>query len=443
MDAQQRTPGKHFKRLYLFRLWSFKTNLRSRWNTGNPYHSELWKKVSLMTKPLFLFLFLFMNLVYAQESGFQKIKTFEEYLAILERSNQGDKMVLISLVDDNLEDGVKTSKQNSSDSLIFQLKNFSKIEFDVKSAIGAQWIQTFPVDILPAYFFLTKDEILLFEIQGFVECKALVEKGKEVVTKKLTYPTLNAKYAKGSLTIDEWLELIRIHRLNFNFQQSTRICLEFLNGLSSSELLDPKIAPILETFGISLETKYPNFILDNLDKLIANGNFNYSIWFDKSYSFNLERAIFNLDSVYLEKVIYPLIEKSKDEDKISLIYSTRQLYIEETSQVELTYKAVLDWTEDMNDSIVRSRYIFDEAFKLADLNADSSTYKTAQRLAKKANSFHEDFRYLMLESYCEYKLKSYNNAKVLASRAKAISKSVKDEEKAASLLRMIEIKLIP
>lgn len=384
-----------------------------------------------------------MNLVHAQELGFQKIKTFEEYFAILARSNQDDKMVLISLVDDNFEEGLKTSQQNQSDSLLIELKDFSKIEFDVKSAIGAQWIQTFPVEKLPTYFFLTKDEILLLEIEGFKEIKDLIIGAKEVQEKKILYPTLNAKYAKGSLTIDEWLELIRIHRLNFNFNQSMRICIEFLNGLSKSELLDPKTSPILETFGISLETKYPKFILDNAEKLISNPTFNYSVWFEQSYSYNLERAIFNSDSAYLEKVINPLIEKSRDEDKISLIYSTRQLYIKETGQIELSYKAVVDWTDDMNDSIVRSRYIFDEAFKLADLNSDSATYKTAQRLAKKATSLHEDFRYLMLESYCEYKLKSYKNAKILASRAKAISKSVKDEEKATSLLRMIEIKLIP
>lgn len=392
-----------------------------------------------MTKPLFLFLFLFLNLAHAQEIGFQKIKTFDEYLAILERTNQEDKMVLISLVDDNLEEGLKTSQQNQSDSLLNKLKDFSKIEFDVKSAIGAQWIQTFPVEELPTYYFLTKDEILLLEIEGFEEIEDLVLSALEVQEKKILYPTLNAKYSKGSLSIDEWLELIRIHRLNFSFNQSMRICIEFLNSLNKSELLDPKTSPLLETFGISLETKYPVFILENAEKLMTNPTFNYSVWFEQSYSYNLDRAIYNSDSVYLEKVINPLIEKSRDEDKISLIYSTRQLYIKETGQIQLTYKAVIDWTEDMNDSIVRSRYIFDEAFKLADLSADSTTYKTAQRLTKKANSYHEDFRYLMLESYCEYKLKSYENAKKLASKAKAISKSTRDQDKADSLLRMIEI----
>ncbi len=394
-----------------------------------------------MTKPLFLVFFLFLNLSQAQDLGFQKIKTFEEYLAILENSQRNDKMVLISLVDNNLEAGKMTSQLNNSDSLLSNLKHFNKIEFDVKSAIGAQWIQTFPVDSLPTYFFLTKDEILLYEIQGFSNPKKIKSIALEARTKKILYSTLNAKYAKGSLSLNEWLELIRIHRLNFNFSQSMRLCIEFLNDLENKELLSPKVAPILQTFGISLETKFPKFILENNQKLATNQKFDYQKWFDHAYSYNLDRAIFNSDSIYLEKVINPLISKSKDEDKISLIYSTRQLYIEKTGQVELSYRAVLDWTEDMNDSVVRSRYLFDEAFKLADLNADSTTYKTAQRLAKSASSFHEDFRYLMLESYCEYKLKSFTNAKLLATKAKGISQSRKDEEKADSLLRMIEIKL--
>lgn len=397
-----------------------------------------------MTKPIFLFLSLFLSLSQAQVTGFQKIESFEEYLAILEKSKIEDKMVLISLVDDNLEEGLKTSEQNKSDSLISQLSSFNKIEFDVKSAIGAQWVQTFPVEELPCYFFLTKDEILLQELASYISIPELLKISKKVEAQKTLYPTLNAKYAQGSLSIDEWLELIRIHRLNFNFQQSQRISVEFLNELSPTELKLAKVLPILQSFGISLETKYPNFILENADSLIAHPNFDYSLWFEDAYSYNLDRAIFNSDSIYLEKLIDPLISKSKDEDKIALIYSTRKLYIEETGQIELSYRAVIDWTSDMKDSIIRSRYIFDEAFKLADLNnEDSSTYKTAQRLVKKASTFHQDFRYLMLESYCEYKLKSYTRAKALAQKAKAISQSRKDEEKANSLLRMIEIKLRP
>lgn len=401
------------------------------------------EKSKTMTKPIFIFLFLFLNLAQAQNSGFEKINTFDQYLSILERTKEADQMVLICLLDDSSENGKKASQLNQSDSLIQNLLAYSKIEFDVKSAIGAQWIQTFPVDSLPTYFFLTKDEILLFESQGLTQSKELASIAQKMLAKKILYPTLNAKYAQGSLSIEEWLELIRIHRLNFNFNQSMRICLEFLNGLSKNELLDPKVAPVLETFGISLETKFPKFILANSKNLIANPKFNYSLWFDKAYSYNLDRAIFNNDSAYLELVVNPLIQESNDEDKISLIYSTRQLYIKETGQIELTYRAVVDWTADMKDSIIRSRYLFDEAFKLADLNADSATYKTAQKLAKKATSFHEDFRYLMLESYCEYKLNSFQRAKILAERAKAISQSTKDEQKALSLLRMIEIKLLP
>ena len=397
--------------------------------------------MNFMNKPFLLTLLFSVSFTFllAQPRAFTSIKSFEEYTGILEDAKRNDQMLLVSLIDDNTTEGRQAKIQNETANFWKDLEGFKLIQIEIKSEIGAQWIQVFSVDELPAYFFMNKDEIVLEVAPGFKSVSSIIELSKKNLARKNLYQTLNTKYGKSTLSIEDWVELIRIHQLNFAFNQTYKLALEFLNGLEKGELVREDVIPVLTKYGVSLETRYPLFILNN-NKILSYTlqSFNYSDWFEKAYNYNLDRAIFNTDTSLLNKIINPLIELSDESGKPYLIFATRQLYVEKTKDFKVMYQAVMDWTLEIEDSAARSRFIFDEAFKIADKNEDLAAYKVAAQLAGEAGKLQPEFRYKMLEAYSTYKLKDYKNARSLVNDAQNLSSNKKNQVKAQNLLRMID-----
>lgn len=395
-----------------------------------------------MTKPiLFLLSFICFHSM-AQSNAFVHIDSFDDYVLQLEMAKQNDRMIVVSIIDDNTDEGRQAKSHNQSASLAELASDFQMIEIDIKSALGAQWVQTFPVNVLPTVFFLNKEEVLLDLETGVLNSKRLFNLIKGQAIMKNLYQSLNTKYGQNTLSTDEWIELIRIHGLNFEFYQTSKLALEFLHSLDDEKLREARVLPVLYEYGISLETKYPDFILTN--KLLSpdTAYYDYQSWFNRAYGYNLDRAIFNKDTNYLQLVIDPLIEHSQEADIDFLIFETRQLYVSKTSNYQVMYRATIDWTSGIKDSSQRSRFIFDEAFKLADKNEDTLAYATAQKLAWRAGEFSSEFRFKMLEAYCAYKLEDYDACILKANEAKSLTKTAKNLSNANNLIRMAKDKKI-
>lgn len=384
-------------------------------------------------------LFFSLTTVFAQESGLIPISTFQQYVEQLEATSRNDKMIFVALFD-NKENSKRVKAQNpfQSPSLKASLENYTALEIDITSEMGAQWIQAFPVLELPAFYFLNKNEIILNIETGFQDISALNQLATVSAQNKNLYQTLNTKYGLNQLSPTEWITLLGIHSLNFDFIQTHSLALEFLNSLNEFTLLDPKILPVLVQYGVDLETRYPEIILENQQKIAQKwSGFNFKQWFEITYSFNFDRALFNSDTTLLLKIIDPLISQSSEENKESLAFTTYQIYVEETQNFRLLKKAVMDYTIGIKDSAKRSRFIFDEAFKIADQNDNAQAYKTAGYLAHQASLLSSDFRYKMLEAYSAYQTKNYDEAEKLAQEASSITTNAGSKSKAASLLKVI------
>lgn len=391
-----------------------------------------------MYKPLLLFFILSFGFSHAQETGFLPIQKFEEYLPILESARRNDKMLLVQLIDDSNEAGKRSKTQNRGSELKNGIKGFECLELDVKSAIGKQWMETFPAEELPAIYFLNKDEVILEIVTGFSDSKSIIELSNKNLSRKNLYNTLNTKYGNRSLTVEEWVELIRIHQLNFEFNQTFILAMEFFRGLKEEELLQEKVIPVLDAYGVDLETKYPKIVLENHQTMSDKSeDFIYGLWFERAYSYNLNRAAFSKDTTVLNLIVSPLIELSDEPQKSSLIFATRQLFVEETKMFSVMYQGVLDWTKEIEDSATRSRFIFDEAFKLADKNQEDEAFEVAAKLAHVANVLQPEFRYKMLEAYSYYKLKNYEKAEALVIESQDLTLNSDSQSKAKNLLKMI------
>ena len=391
----------------------------------------------------FLFLsLLFAYQIQAQNSPLKAISSFEEYAQALEEAKRNDQMIFVALFD-NGESSKQVKVQNAFSSPSFSsfFNGYVPLEFNANSNIGKRWLQAFAVEELPSFFVLNKNEVILESIDGYQDVNALEKLLSENVENKNLYQTLNTKYGTGELSPSEWTKLLYIHSLNFDFNQTRVLALEYLNTLNDFTLLDPKVIPVLTRYGIDLETRYPKLILDKQKEIKTKWNdFDVDQWFQTAYSYNLDRALFNKDSTLIKKIANPLILKSEETDKAALTLTTYQLFVEETQQFSLLLEAVMDYTSEITDSAKRARFIFDQAFEIADKNEDPKAFKVSRELAKQASIYGTDFRFKMLESYTAYELGDMEDAEKLANEAKSIAVSVRSKDKADNLIRLIRSK---
>ena len=392
-----------------------------------------------MRQPLLLITFFLSTTFSFAQQTLQRISKFEDYIIQLEKSRRNGQMLFIALMDEKMES--KSMRNNvfiKDTALTSALTPYVALEFYANTDMGQRWSRAFTVDKLPSFFIINAEEIILETIDGYQTSNELISFLNKHQGSKNLYSTLNTKYGLGQLTNEEWIQLISIHQINFTYHQTSKLALEFLNSLSKQELVQKSTIPVLTTYGIDLETKFPRFILSNYKVLVyTDTTFNYDNWFKTTYEYNMDRAIYNKDTSLLNKVVNPLIQNSQEEAKAELIFHTRVNYAEETERYAIIYEAVMDYTAGIEDSAMRSRYIFDEAFNLADQKQDADAQKVAHKLAHEANNLTPDFRYKMLESYTAYKLGNYSKATELVEEAKALAKTGTAQSKAISLSKMI------
>jgi hypothetical protein len=395
-------------------------------------------------KQLFIFILIFtLSAIWAQnEVRLAKAETLEEYQTLLKIAREKENLLLVTL-----HQGSNTFRSMfeagvfKEPNLVSEMQNYTTIAIDVRDAMGAQWVSLFPADSLPTFYFLNNQEFLLAKLEGFQNPEKLRETANQAKINEERYEELLKKYNANNLDKEEWIELIDLYSLNFSFTETTRLVNEFLNNLAKADLLSPTIAPLLNTYALTLENQYLAFVIENR-KALSNvlPSFKYSNFYERAYSYNLDLAVINEDTVLLQKIIDFLIPASPldAQKRTELWVGANKLFAEETKQYSYYVKAVLKQAENIKEPQKEAAFLFDEGFTLADNHNETSAIEAANKLAKASLTKAETYKAKMLESYTSYLLKNFDLATEQARKAMALSENSKEVRQASGLLKMIE-----
>lgn len=397
-----------------------------------------------MTRKLYIVLLAVLLTGYssmAQELRFEKAYTLKAYQKILENARQTNRMLFL-VVNQNNDDFQQkvVDKEFDNPEVVKAFQSYKPLVINVESEMGSRWVQLFEAHNLPSYYYVSSDETVLLQVSTVKTTRELANYANQALSIKLDYQEALKKFASHKLDIKGWLTLLNVHALNSSFQETQDLAYDFFNTLNEQQLLTANALPVLIKYALNLETPYPEKVLKNKAQIKKQlPAFDFNDYYQKTYSFNMDLALFNKDSVLLEKIISDLIPYSPEaSSKDKLAFDSRKLFATETKTFTQWRKATMIYAQTLSISdSAKAEFIFDNAFEIADNYNTSEAQKTVKVLANEANKLKNNFRYKMLEGYIAYLLKNYEEANNLVNEARNYSDKVSNQKKADSLLRMI------
>lgn len=382
---------------------------------------------------------------YAQKVRFYDVKNIDQYQQVLAQALEEKKMMYLVIY----EDGDAFYQMQKDDvfadaSLATAYEANIPLAVDIYSDMGARLAEAFTIDSLPSFLYLTDEEFVVLVKEGYQNVEQLKKALANAKLASEEYKTLQKKYSENTLTPQDWRKLLDFHGMNFSFEETKALAIGFLNGLNNSQLISQEIVPITATYGIDLETKYPEILFKNRQNL--KDQIDFEALYTSVYSYNFDRAIASDDTVMLEKIVTLLLPYSTDTSASTpkLAFETRKVFASETRIFSVWRKGALERSETIEETSdsARAEFLFDEAYEIADNFNSEDAQKAARKLANQANKLNEKFRYKMLESYMAYLLKDYTEADALVKEAKLLTDNANNERKADNLQEMITEELI-
>jgi hypothetical protein len=344
---------------------------------------------------------------------FVEAENIEDYQAIIYTARQNEKLLLVALHNgggafkDMYMDGVFDNAQVRT-----SLANYFPIAIDTRDEMGARFASIYPIDTLPSFFFMTQDELALEVQSGYLSAAALTQKANEVYENRNRYDLLVEKYQNHQLDQKQWLELLELYSRNFSLPQTVQLALEFLAQYENTQLLSPPVSQILVSYGLDLETPYPNLVINHKAGLKENlKDFSFEEFYAAAYSYNLDLAIENADSALLEKLVSDLLphDPAKEISRWEMLVETYHLYAEETGDYHFWSKGTEIAAQELNSEAARHQLYYDQAYEIIENHDGPEAVAAAHKLATAAAQT-KDFPKIMLAAYTSYLSEEYQTS---------------------------------
>tara|TARA_R110002050_G_scaffold235524_2_gene371401 strand:- start:7551 stop:8765 length:1215 start_codon:yes stop_codon:yes gene_type:complete len=391
-----------------------------------------------------LFSLLFSLSAFAQ-IRFIEVENIEDYQAVINTVQQRDKMMFVALHDDGGEfrkmffDGVF-----SDPALVKASQNYTCLAIDLNEEMGARYTSIFELTEAPTFFLMNSEELVLKRLSGYITAADLSKNLKTTFQQKGEYDSLLVKYNKYQLSDSEWARLLEIYSLNFDFNKTSQLALEFLNTKSGSQLFAKPVAQVLASYGVDFETTYPMLVYKNQSSLKSSlGDFDFSNFFQACYSYNLDLAIENKDSVLLQKFVkeFVALDPAGKNSAIELSFGTYNIYGLETGHFETWKQGILQYGKLLQPADSAAEFIFEAAYNLVEANNSDPALVAAHEAAKLSNQRLASFKSRMLVAYTSYLLEDFTAAKDQISDAVKMAKSADELRNATKLQGLVEEEL--
>lgn len=392
-------------------------------------------------KKLLLLLTITLSLnAMGQNVRLASIQTLEDYQTALKIARDKDQMLLVVLYGG--EGGLRQMFENNvfKDPAVEEaLAPYLPMAIDVREEMGDRWMGLFPPAELPAFYWLNQEEFLLALRGGILPADTLAALSRHSYQNRHHFDSLRQAYQKTALSEAQWQELLRLHSLNFSFRETLLLALEYLNAQPETALYSKPQAAVLVEYGLDIETPYPARVATHKTKLkAALPDFDYSDFYARAYSYNLDLAILNEDTLLLQKIAEKLLPLAPAElEKAQPLLVTYREFAQKTGLYAWWKRGALQAAATMpTDSA--TQLLYEEGFKLADGYEDSSATTAAYALAGAALAEKPFYKAHMLRAYLAYQLNNSAQARQHVIRAAALASTEQEKENAAALRKMIE-----
>ena len=389
-------------------------------------------------RPALLFLILLSSsLLSGQNVRFYQIEDLDEYTRVLDIALEDSSLMLMVIFEDDggFEEMVR-AQMFDDDSIKSAFAALVPVAIYKQSEMALRLKESFGENKLPSFYMMNTDEFLLNAAYGKLSRTELLDfiAAGKLIGQQL--PGLKNAYANHTLSPQEWIKLIGLYELNFDFLATHKLALEYLSEVDRKDLLNDTNRSVSLRYGIDLETPYPLYILNQKEKLDSS---EFADFYSATYSFNFDLAVMNEDTLLLDTILEKLIPRAQAPDSLKeeMTLESQKLFAGETGLFRVWENAALKAYASIENPIEKAELIFDEAFAIAEEYNSKSAQQTARQLAKKASALSPDYRYYMLEAYMAYLMKDYDQALEIVSRAIGLAENESDTRKAERLQSII------
>lgn len=390
------------------------------------------------TAILFLLTLIGAGSISGQSVRFYQIDDLEDYTRVLELSVEEQRLMFFVIFKDNggFEEMIRGGVFRD-DSLKNTIQDFIPVAIYRSSEMASRLMESFGEKTLPTFYVMNQEEFLLNAAYGKQTEADMIDFliASSELSKQLQ--VLREKYQKHKLTNEQWVMLIGLYELNFDYLSTQDLAFEFLTEVPDSQILSDIVKPVSLSYGIGLETPYAERILRQKDALDSA---EFADFYASSYSFNLDLASENKDTSLLHKILRELLPYAavSDSMKQEMVLETQILFARESGLFEVWQEAVIKYCDNLHAPAEKAEFAFDQAYTIAEEFNSESAQEATRNLAEKASLWKPDYRYYMLEAYMAYIMKDYDDGLQIVDKALALAENEKDAEKASRLKNMIE-----
>jgi len=398
-----------------------------------------------MNKIFTLLFTFFFSLTSFGQIRFIEVENIEDYQAVINTVQQRNAMMFVALHDDG-GDFKKMFFDNvfSDPTLVNASKNYTCLAIDLNEEMGARYASIFEITETPTFFLMNSEELVLTRLEGYLNAANLSAELMSTYRQRGEYDSLLVKYNNYQLSDKEWMRLLDIYSLNFDFNKTSQLALEFINTKSGGELYVKPVAEVLATYGVDFETPYPLLVYKNQDLLKkALSDFSFSDFFESAYSYNLDLVIQNKDSILLENFVTKFIslDPAGESSAVELSFGTYNIYGLETGHYKTWSEGIQKYGKLLQPSDSAAEYIFDAAYNLVENHNSDPALEAANDAAKLADRRLPSFKSRMLIAYTSYLLKDFSAAKENIKDAVKLAKSNDEVRNASKLQSLVEEEL--
>lgn len=363
---------------------------------------------------------------------FIEVENTKQWNSVFEKAKAEGKMVFVDVYTDwcgychKLDNEVYTDEQVIS----YFEEHFINVKFDAETEFGNAKASQFEVDGYPRLLFLTAEESVYQEIEGFVPSPTLMAYAKDVQNAWTSLPTLEESYQKGEMSSSEKREYIGILE-NLDYEKAAEVAHDYIAALSDEDYLNIENLWLVSRFENLIGSKSYTYISTHKELMIKeHGQSEYEDYMKAVYNDNLELAIRYGELKIVNQLIKDVLpEFISFADLAEMSYITKSIYYGQREEFD---NYILENNAYINNHLIAEEkrdWLIQEALEVINSFENEQMYEHALELLQQSISIDsENFQAQVLAGYTCGLLSDFSNANSYLGKAEALASDSEEKE---------------
>lgn len=362
------------------------------------------KRLSRISKGLFLFVIFISGLQAYGQIKFREITEEEEWLTAVEDSKASDKLIFLDIYATWCGPCKYLDKNVYTDSTLGEYYNsrFINLKMDGETTFGMQMARKYQLSAYPTMFYINSDEEIITRIVGVREPDPLQDIGKVISENHSEFEYLSLNYEKDSLSAEELSKYQSLLNQIEQNEKAVEVAKKIIPSLTDNEIISEKYKSLIVKSAPDIDSRIFKVVEENKEIIDTVWN---SQEIDQFYAGVFNTTLFNAidkkDEVLLNRIIDEFLpaymgEESGDLEQGEFI--TRKLYYANTQDWERYNELVMGLYDKRFDG--DDKFLYMEAYEVANEYSQSpGAVKMAVNWMEKATGINPSFDNLILISY--------------------------------------------